>query len=476
LEELAMRHLTCILICLLLIYPVRLIGQRGEISITSSSEEAREMFIAGRLKKENIENAAADNLFNMAIELDPEFALAYLYRGRAQDYEAANDLIDNVTEGEKLVILYFTALNADMLKESKSYLDKLLSNYPSDKHVHLWAGLFYENILQNYRLALDHFYIASRLDETYAPPLNEIGYRHMRLGEYNKSEEAFRNYINLAPECPNAFDSYANFLMRLGRYDESIEQYLEAYDLNPDNSVTLARIGQNYAFMGDFKEARRYYQKYNRQSDQPGQKLAALTLCAAASIAEGKIDDAMKSLDDYRDIALKNDLNLNMIMSKEYQGWIQLEFGDVQRSLIEYEEAVNMISSLELSESTRKAYNFHAFGWRCLSYTANNKFAEAEAELEKARELMEASENPILGRAYHSYAGYLELGRGNYDKAIEHFTLCGGDDAYIVYKLAYSYEKAGETEEAQNLYDNLDSWENFGLNYAFARSLIDKDK
>jgi tetratricopeptide (TPR) repeat protein len=264
--------------------------------------------------------------------------------------------------------------------------------------------------------------------------------------------------------------------MRLGRYDESIEQYNEVFDLNPDNSVTLARIGQNYAFMGDFNEARRYYQKYNGQSEQTGQKLAALTFCAAANIAEGKVSDALARLDDYRILAEKNKMNLNMIMGKEYQGWIQLEFGDPALSIKEYEEAVNLVNSLDLPIYTKEIYDFYAHGWLCISLAANGKFEEAEDELINAKSLMEQSENPVLARAFHSYAGYLEMERGDFETAIKHFIQCSKDDAYYTYKLAYAYEKSGDLEEAQILYETLDSWENFGLNYAFARSLIDKDR
>ena len=71
-----------------------------------------------------------------------------------------------------------------------------------------------------------------------------------------------RDILRWPQTVPNAYDSYANFLMKLKRYDESIQQYTKAYDLNPDKIITVARIGQNYAFRGEYAEARSYYQKY----------------------------------------------------------------------------------------------------------------------------------------------------------------------------------------------------------------------
>jgi len=427
------------------------------------------MFIAGRQKKENVQMEAARNLFDHAIEIDPEFALAYLYRGRPQDIDKANMLIDNVSEGEKIEIQYFTAIESFELKKAKEYLDKLLEEYPSDKHVHLWAGLFYENILQNYQLALDHFHIASKLDEKYAAPHNETGYRYMRLGDYERAETSFRKYISLAPDCPNAFDSYANFLMMLQRYDESIEQYKEVYNLDPDNPVTIARIGQNYAFRGEYDEARTYYKRYSEITDSPGPKIAALDLEAASYIAEGDIDAAMKCMEDYCNFGRNAGRNIDIVTGTANMGFISLELGDPENGLKYYHEAADMVASFNLPDATRKRYRLLLLGWLSIANAANNNLEEADAYLAKARVLMELNNNPALRGNYMFFCGYVDIAKGNYTDAIDNLLGSNQDEPFNVYLLALAYEKAGESEEAEDLFDKLRSWENFGLNYAVAR-------
>ena len=58
-----MIHKFLILVTFALLTPFTASPQGNEILITTSSEEARNMFIAGRQKKENIQTVAAENLF-----------------------------------------------------------------------------------------------------------------------------------------------------------------------------------------------------------------------------------------------------------------------------------------------------------------------------------------------------------------------------------------------------------------------------
>ena len=91
------------LFCTFFIMPLHLLAQKGEMPITTSSKEALKLFSAGVDKMENIERAAAVILFDQAIEKDPEFALAYLYRAHAgggskvfhQNLDKAVSLIDS---------------------------------------------------------------------------------------------------------------------------------------------------------------------------------------------------------------------------------------------------------------------------------------------------------------------------------------------------------------------------------------------
>ena len=454
---------------LFIMFPDPITGQGSQIPVTTVSDEARETFIIGRQKAENIQPEAALMLFDRAIELDPDFALAYVYRGQQGDFEKAMTLIDKVSEGEQLTIRYFNATSSFEYKEAKEYLNQLLEKFPSSKHVHLWAGLFYENILHNYQLALDHFFIATRIDENYAAPNNEMGYRYMRLGNYAEAEKAFRKYIELAPDCPNAFDSYANFLMKQKRYDESIRQYSEVYNLNPDKIVTVARIGQNYAFRGEYDEARSYYQKYFDMAESTGPRASAISLGTASFIAEGEISKALKRMKDYIKLGEKEKSNVDVILGTAYCGFINLELGDSKQGIKDYLKAAELLKTLDLPEPTRKRYSFSSLCWLSRAYAFNGDIPLAMKYLDEARAIVEETNNPLFMGEYHLFTGILETAKGNYSGAIDNLLYANRDDPYNIYTLARAYYLSGDTETAAEYLEVLDSWEDFGLDYAIAR-------
>ncbi len=460
--------LSLLLISVLVLIPYTIKAQGTSIAISTSSEEAREAFIIGRQKKENIQLEAAEMLFNRAIELDPDFALAYLYRSGPGDFDKAMELIDELTEGERLTILYFIANERFEYKDAKDYLDLLLQKFPSCKHVHLWAGLFYENILHNYQLALDHFYIASRLDEYYAAPHNEIGYRLMRLGNFDKAELAFKRYIALAPDCPNAYDSYANFLMKLKRYDESVQQYTKAYDLNPDKVITVARIGQNYAFRGEFGEARSYYQKYYDKAENTGQKTIALNLAAGSYIAEKKVKKAIDEMHKCVVLGEETGSNIDIILGTANEAFINLEFGNLKKGLAGYHHAEELLNTLDIPEPTRRRYIFSSMGWLCKAYAANKDFEKAADYLEKARQIVDKTNNPLFMSEYNLFKGYIDMEKGNFQSAIDNLLKCNQDDPFNIYTLAKAYSLAGQFGSVQEYIELLESWENFSLEYAIS--------
>ncbi|MDQ3224723.1 MAG: tetratricopeptide repeat protein [Gemmatimonadota bacterium] len=56
----------------------------------------------------------------------------------------------------------------------------------------------------------------------FAPAYNLLGYALRATADYAEAEKAFKKYIELIPEDPNPYDSYAELLMKMGRFDESI--------------------------------------------------------------------------------------------------------------------------------------------------------------------------------------------------------------------------------------------------------------
>ena len=70
------------------------------------------------------------------------------------------------------------------------------------------------------------------------------------MGKYPEAEQAFKKYIELIPDDPNPYDSYAELLMKTGRFEESIKNYEKALSVDPNFVASYVGIGNNYVFMG----------------------------------------------------------------------------------------------------------------------------------------------------------------------------------------------------------------------------------
>ncbi len=84
---------------------------------------------------------------------------------------------------------------------------------------------------------------------------------YAKTGESQKAEKIFTDIIKESPKDANSYDLYAYFLESENRYDEALENYKKAYQLNPDNSGVAFRLGNTYFKLGRYSEAVKFLKK-----------------------------------------------------------------------------------------------------------------------------------------------------------------------------------------------------------------------
>ncbi|MBN1694706.1 tetratricopeptide repeat protein [candidate division WOR-3 bacterium] len=78
---------------------------------------------------------------------------------------------------------------------------------------------------------------------------------YAKTGETEKAEKIFTDIIKEYPKDGNSYDLYAYFLESEGRYDEALDNYKKAYQLNPDDGGVAFRLGNAYFERGRYQEA-----------------------------------------------------------------------------------------------------------------------------------------------------------------------------------------------------------------------------
>ena len=211
-------------------------NKNGKIAVTTSSEEARKEYLAGRDLQEKLRITDSIQHFDKAISLDPNFALAELNRANvsptAKEFfdhlKKAVTLSEKASDGERMLIQATEAgANGNQTKQRET-LERLVATYPNDERAHFNLGGYYFG-QQDYKQAIAHYKKATDLDPTYSTAFNILGYAYRQDENYTEAENAFKKYIELIPNDPNPYDSYAELLLKMGRFDEAIRSTIRPW-------------------------------------------------------------------------------------------------------------------------------------------------------------------------------------------------------------------------------------------------------
>ncbi|HKH98833.1 MAG TPA: serine/threonine-protein kinase [Candidatus Sulfotelmatobacter sp.] len=176
------------------------------IQATTASLEALQAYSLG-VKTSDEKGPAAALPFDLrAIQLDPNFAMAYravgldysnlAQTGRASEYLAkAFELREHASEREAMIIAadYYFLVTGELQKAAEAF-QHITAVYPRDEAA-----------------------------------VNNLGSVYEQLGQYEKGIELEHRAITMAPDTVNAHENLANDLMALQRFDEARQEIAAAH-------------------------------------------------------------------------------------------------------------------------------------------------------------------------------------------------------------------------------------------------------
>ena len=205
-----MEGLACALLLALICSSPLVNRIRPKIPITTSSDDARQLYMKGRDLQEKLRATDARNLYEQAVAKDPNFALAYVglanTAGTTKEFiEAATkaaSMTGGVSEGERHIIL---AMDAGLKSQPDAVLQHytaLVESFPNDERAqNLLANVYFTR--QDYTAAIDHFVKATTINPSFSQPYNQLGYAYRFIGKYDEAEKTFKKYTELIPDDPN---------------------------------------------------------------------------------------------------------------------------------------------------------------------------------------------------------------------------------------------------------------------------------
>jgi tetratricopeptide (TPR) repeat protein len=179
---------------------------------------------------------AAIDKYAEAVDLDPQYAIAYANLGIAYGR------------------LYAMRHDPGALELARSNCRRALALNPDLVDGHLAMGGVF-NLSGDEHGALDEFAKVLRLDPSNPRALVWQGQTYERLNRWADAEQSFKRVLQERPNYWLAYHELATAFNGQGKYQEAIEQFRAATLAAPGNSQAFANLGGEYLQVGDFAQA-----------------------------------------------------------------------------------------------------------------------------------------------------------------------------------------------------------------------------
>jgi len=272
--------------------------------LTTNSMEAYNYFLRGRDDYEKFHYADSRRFLEKAIAIDPTFAVAYLYLGKAasalfdakaqiEAYEMAKKYSEKATEKEKLHIeSYYAGVIERNPEKRLRILLELAEKYPKEKVFHSELGGIYSN--RNRRAeAIAEYEKALALDPDFGFAVNQVAYDYARIGDFDKALRYFERYAAINPGEPNPIDSIAELYLRMGKLDEAEAKYKEALEIKPDFYQSCSGLAYVFALKENYSETRYWVKQHIALAPTPTAKWEGHWLNAFYSHLLGSWDESL---------------------------------------------------------------------------------------------------------------------------------------------------------------------------------------
>lgn len=450
----------------------------GKIPVTTSSTEAKTEFLQGRDLFEKLLVTDSVSHFRKAIALDPNFASAELSLANAaptgqeffEHLRKAVALSGKVSDGERLLIVATEAgANANAPKQ-KEYLDELVSAYPNDERAHFnLAGYYFGQ--QDYVPAIEHYRKATELAPDYSTAYNLLGYAYRQSGNYASSEKAFQRYIELIPKDPNPYDSYAELLLKMGRFDDSIVQYRKALAIAPNFVNAHQGIAMDLLYSGKPADAEKELAEFSKKARTDGEKRTALLALTVVHLDGGQTARALADIDAQYAIAARTNDVPGMTFDLGLKGLIFVDEGKGDAAKKEYDASLKLVQGSSLSQQVKdnaKLVNHYNQGRVAV---ARQDLAGAQKEADAFRQGAAAARNPFQIRNSHELDGTIALAEKNWDKAIAELSQANLQNPQNLYRLCQAHGGKGDRAKAAEMCGKAANFNVLpNVNYALIRT------
>ncbi len=428
------------------------------VPVTTVSDEARVLYGAGLALADNLHFLEANETFAKAVEIDPGFAMGFLRLAQSSQSATAffravglaEDNAKNGTEGEQLYIKALIAGAENDQDMQLEYLVSLMSMYPRDERTHMQLANYFTG-QQNFSDAVKHYGHATAINPEFAAAYNALGYAHRNHGDLADARQAFSRYVELIPGEANPYDSYAELLLEMGEYDESIENYRKAIEIDPNFVSAYAGITIGQSLKGNAEAAQTAAAEMLAAARNSGQKQAAWFRSVTSHLFAGDLAAALEVSEQRLVAAEADDNHVTMGVIREYMGDMVAVSGEGGKALELYASALEHRRQSNLNDANKaqaeRTYLFKA-AIAAMVDGDNETMASRAAEYSAAAEVHGTAAERLR---IHELSGYLAAVNGDLAASAAALKQANQLDPIVLYWSAVANSGIGNTDKAKDL-------------------------
>lgn len=352
-----------------------------------------------------------------ALSRDPTFAAAWgrkalllystgdLTTARAAISRAQSLAVD-ATPRERDIIRLWSLRITDRRQSEAALADSLIARYPDDPELYLIRGQCYEGD-RKYEAAVQAYAQSVERDTGFALGVMSLGYAYSTLGEQDRAVEYMQRYIRMAPDQPDPRASYADILIRAGRYEEALEQYRAALAIKPDYWYAVREIGTVYLIKGRLRDAERQFDEAAHMlPPNAATESGMLRMRGVLDIQRGQFGDAVARLRAAQIVD-------SSFMNQAYQ--LAFALSRLKRFSEAREVVDSTLAEIERRglEGTQYMEVYHLI--RARVYTEAGELDSAKAACDEALELA----NPLTRGRVYLHLARVHLAARNWEGAMD---------------------------------------------------------
>lgn len=233
--------------------------------LATGNIEAYRAYQEGLLAERRFLLEQAEGKYRRAVELDPEFAIAWLRLGMLANvtgqealmaFQNADNNKDKATERDRYMIEAMFAANFQRDQAAAdSLLRELIRKFPEEKDARYQLGVFYDATDRDEegRAIIRE---AVQLDPYFAPGINHLAYMAGRAGDAAEADSLSLRYLELEPGQANPHDSRGEILEMIGRHEDARDEYRAALEIEPGFLASFEHLVRSYLLANDPEGAR----------------------------------------------------------------------------------------------------------------------------------------------------------------------------------------------------------------------------